>query len=79
MANPLLDPSTPPSSVAAPLPPRAGLPLVGSLPFLARDPLNYLLDSRAKLGDIFTLDLGVRKCICLNHPRHAQHVLRERT
>jgi cytochrome P450 len=79
MANPPLDPSTPTSAVALSTPPRAGLPLVGSLPFLARDPLNFLLDSRAKLGDIFTLDLGVRKCICLNHPRHAQHVLREHT
>jgi cytochrome P450 len=75
------DPPAPPapssSDSTLPLPPRAGLPLVGALPGLARDALGYVLSARARHGDIYTLDLGITRCIALNHPRHAQHVLRD--
>jgi cytochrome P450 len=50
---------------------------VGALPSLAGDPLGYLLSARARYGDIYTLDLGLTRAIMLNHPRHAQHVLRD--
>jgi len=81
----MTDRGTPPPSAAEPptsdatrpLPPRAGLPLLGALPGLARDPLGYVVSARARYGDIYTLDLGATQCIALNHPRHAQHVLRD--
>ncbi|WP_257445886.1 cytochrome P450 [Archangium lipolyticum] len=60
-----------------PLPPRAGLPLVGSLPALLRDPLGFFLSAPRKHGDVYTIDLGLTRIIALNHPRHAQYVLRD--
>lgn len=62
----------------SPLPPRTrGLPLIGSWPELLRQPLAFLAAARERHGDIFTLDLGVARWIVLNHPRQADHVLRE--
>lgn len=59
-------------------PPRApGLPFVGSLPALMRDPLPFLEEARATCGDVFRVGLGTTEVILLNHPRHAQHVLRD--
>ncbi|MBI1297662.1 cytochrome P450 [bacterium] len=58
-----------------PLPRTAGWPLVGALPALIRNPLDYLLQARAIYGDIYELDLGVTRLVTLNHPDHAQHVL----
>jgi len=65
-------------SVPAPRMPRtAGLPLVGSLPQLLKDPFAFMVDTREQLGDIYQLDLGLSKVVVLNHPRHAQYVLRD--
>ncbi len=58
--------------------PRAGLPLVGALPSLVKHPLEFLVSARERHGDMHWLDLGVTRLISLNHPRHAQHVLRDR-
>lgn len=58
------------------LPPRTqGLPVVGALPMFARRPFDFLLEARARYGDIYTLDLGVLRWVILNHPRHTEHVL----
>ncbi|WP_437679651.1 cytochrome P450 [Sorangium sp. So ce131] len=54
-----------------------GLPYVGALPRLLVDRLDYLISARAELGDVYKLDLGITHVIALNHPRHAQHVLRD--
>jgi cytochrome P450 len=63
------------SPALRPLPPRTrGLPLLGALPNFLRRPFDFLLDARARYGDIYTLDLGVTEAIVLNHPRHIQHV-----
>jgi cytochrome P450 len=51
-----------------------GLPLVGSLPQLIKDPFEYLKQAHAAYGDIYNLNLGVTKMVILNHPRHFQHV-----
>lgn len=59
------------------LPITKGLPIVGSLPFFIRDPLRFARESRLTYGDIYILDLGLSRAIILNHPRHAQHVLRD--
>lgn len=59
-------------------PPRTrGLPLVGVLPRMFTGPLELLQESRARHGDIFTLDFGVTSMVALGHPRHAQQVLRD--
>ena len=67
----------PPPPQAQP-PPSVGLPLVGALPFLLRRPFDFLKRARQDSGDIYTLDLGATHLIALNHPRHAQHVLRDK-
>ena len=42
------------------LPPRTRrFPVVGSLPWLVRQQLDFLEDARASLGDVYTLDLGL--------------------
>jgi cytochrome P450 len=51
--------------------------VVGVLPYMFQDPLDYFLSARNKSGDIFTVDLGVTQFIALNHPRHVQHVFRD--
>lgn len=58
------------------LPPEvSGLPLVGALPGLLKDRLEFLEAARQRQGDIYTLELGFTRSIILCHPRHTQHVL----
>ena len=64
------------SSTALPPPRTRGLPLIGALPAFLRQPFAFLRHARAAYGDIYTLDLGVVRWVILNHPRHADHVLR---
>ena len=56
------------------VPETRGLPLVGVLPQLLKDPLNFMLQTRQELGDLYRLNLGVTRMVVLNHPRHMQHV-----
>lgn len=61
-----------------PLPPEVkGWPLVGVLPVFLRDPFGFLMQSRETHGDVYTLNLGFMKMVICNHPRHAQHLLRD--
>lgn len=58
-----------------PLPPRTpGLPLLGTLPALLRQPFDFFRAAQARHGDLYTLDLGLTEVVVLNHPRHFQHV-----
>jgi cytochrome P450 len=59
------------------IPKTSGLPLVGSLPKLLKDPFNYVVNTREELGDIYWLNLGLSKVLILNNPNHAQYVLRD--
>lgn len=59
-------------------PQAAGWPLLGALPALLARPFAFLEAARERHGDIYSLDLGPLRAIVLNHPRHAQHVLRDR-
>ncbi|WP_437985432.1 cytochrome P450 [Sorangium sp. So ce117] len=83
MMQPDLLSSTPARATAgtaprASAPPSAhGFPLVGVLPHLLKDRLDYLVSAREQLGDLYTIDLGLARIVALNHPRHAQHVLRD--
>lgn len=51
-----------------------GLPLVGSLPQLIKNPFGYLKQARQAYGDLYNLNLGISKMLILNHPRQMQHV-----
>lgn len=51
-----------------------GLPLVGSLPELIKNPFGYLKQARNTYGDIYNLNLGVSKMLMLNSPRQMQHI-----
>jgi cytochrome P450 len=51
--------------------------ILGSLASVRHGPLDFLLEQRARQGDVYVLDLGVSRMILLNHPRHAQHVYRD--
>lgn len=59
------------------MPVTKGLPLVGSLPWLLKDPFAFFATAREQYGDIYQLNLGLAKVVVLNNPRHAQHVLRD--
>ncbi len=52
-----------------------GWPLVGVLPYLYRQKLDFLLQARAEHGDVFRVRLGTTDITVLGHPDHAQHVL----
>jgi len=52
-----------------------GLPLVGSLPQLFKNPFGYLKRARENYGDIYNLNLGISKMLIVNHPRQMQHIL----
>ncbi len=65
-------------SKTAPQPPMtAGWPLIGELPALVRQQIDFLLDAQQRYGDMYTLNIGTLKAIVLNHPDHAQHVFRD--
>lgn len=49
-----------------------------ALPHIVRDTLGFLKSTRARVGDLYTLDLGLVKAVVLNHPHHAQRVLIDR-
>lgn len=53
-------------------------PLLGSLFSMVGSPLDFLLEQRAIHGDVYALELAGTRIVLLNHPRHAQHVLRDR-
>jgi cytochrome P450 len=60
-------------------PPRAqGIPIVGLPLALIRSPVDFLLEARETYGDVYAVKLGASETVILNHPGHAQHVLRDR-
>jgi cytochrome P450 len=68
-----------PQTVAGTVQPKSipltkGLPLVGNLPQLIKNPFGFLKEARNTYGDIYSLNLGVSKILILNSPRQMQHV-----
>ena len=63
-----------PSVPAKAIPQTRGLPLVGSLPGLLKDPFGFLIRAREAYGDLYFLNLGLTKVAVLNHPRQIQQV-----
>lgn len=60
------------------IPQTKGWPLLGSLPHLLKNPFKFMVQAREQYGDIYRLNLGVTNVVVLNHPSHAQTVLRDR-
>ena len=52
-----------------------GLPVVGVLPAIRRDPLSLFSDSHRLHGDVVGLKLGLQSAILLRHPNHVKYVL----
>jgi cytochrome P450 len=67
----------PPNTKSPAIPVARDFPLVGCLPSLLLNPFGLAKRNRSIYGDIYELDLGMTRVIMLNHPRHAQHVLRD--
>src|ERR1041385_415047 len=63
------------SAQPKPIPLTKGLPVVGSLPQIIKDPFGYLKQARNTYGDIYNLNLGISKMLILNHPRQMQHIM----
>ncbi len=57
------------------IPQTKGLPVVGSLPALLKDPFGFMLQARETYGDIYRLNLGLTSVVVVNHPRQIQQVL----
>ena len=69
-----------PQSIVQPVQPKRmpltrGLPLVGSLPQLIKNPFGFLMQARETYGDIYNLNLGISKMLILNNPRQMQHIM----
>ncbi len=54
-----------------------GLPVVGVLPRIIRDPLRFALDVRRRLGDMVRFRLGPFRVYLVSHPDGVRHVLQE--
>ena len=57
------------------IPVTKGLPLVGSLPQMIKNPFGFLMQARNTYGDIYNLNLGISKMLILNNPRQMQHIM----
>lgn len=77
VSTPHFNPTSAHNVAAASMPVTRGLPLVGSLPQLLRNPFGFAEQARSTYGDIYKLDIGMTQAVMLNHPRHAQYVLRD--
>lgn len=51
-----------------------GLPLVGNLSQLIKNPFAFFKQARNEYGDIYNLNLGISKMLVLNSPRQMQHI-----
>jgi cytochrome P450 len=59
------------------IPQTKGWPLIGSIPQIIKSPFGFVTQARETYGDIYALNLGLSKVVVLNHPRHAQYIMRD--
>src|SRR5258706_13054835 len=59
------------------IPQTPGLPLIGSIPNVLRQQIDFLTQAQEQQGDIYKIDLGVTSIVMLGHPEYAQYVLRD--
>lgn len=60
---------------ADPIPGPRGLPFLGVLPGLRRDPLGTLIRAARDYGDVVALPAGPRRVYLVSHPDHVRRVL----
>ncbi|MBX2798294.1 MAG: cytochrome P450 [Myxococcales bacterium] len=63
-------------SIDVPSPP--AWPLIGHLPELATQQLDWVARTQGRLGDVFAARAGPQRIVMLSHPDHVRHVLVER-
>jgi len=61
--------------LSVPVPGPQGLPLVGSLPAIAGDPLRFMVDNQRDHGDIVAWRIGSARVVMLCDPDHIEEVL----
>lgn len=54
-----------------------GLPLIGILPNIRRDPLRYLLQVSRDYSDVINLNFGLQRVFMVTKPEYVGHVLRD--
>jgi cytochrome P450 len=54
-----------------------GFPIVGVLPWVWQDPLQYLLDTACQYGNVVQLRLGPSRVYLLSHPDDIKYVLQD--
>jgi cytochrome P450 len=54
-----------------------GLPIIGSIPAVLKEQVDFLAHAREEYGDVYTLNLGMMQIVIANRPEHAQHILRD--
>lgn len=65
------------SPVQTKVPPKtAGLPLIGSLPGVIKQKIDFLENAHHDLGNTYRLDLGAISIVMLCHPADADYILR---
>lgn len=52
-----------------------GYPVLGVLPHIRRNPLQFFVTMARDLGDVVALDLGPHKALMVNRPDYVRHVL----
>lgn len=57
------------------LPGPRGLPVLGSLPTLAREPVPFFMNLSRKYGELIPIRLGLSTALLLNRPEQVEHVL----
>ena len=56
---------------------RQGLPLVGVIPDLRRNPLRFFVETVRDYGDMVLLDVGFERILMLSRPSSIKHVLQD--
>jgi len=56
---------------------RPGYPVVGVLPDLRRDPLNFFVETVRDWGDIVELKFGIEKVLMVSRPDYIRHIVQD--
>ena len=56
---------------------RPGYPVVGVLPDLRRDPLNFFVETVRDWGDLVELKFGVEKVLMVSRPDYIRHIVQD--
>lgn len=60
------------------LPPQVrGVPVLGVLPQVWKNPLDFFLQSALTYGDVARIDMGPRRMFLVSHPDHVKYILQD--